>query len=143
MNLEESKITARDITCVVMHLQGLSYETKSGRNKVTGTLLPCYLCPYLGNCIPEGLDDFKYMNKVFGLQTDVTRCAEHHINSYISNSLMQRTMRMEDACEACEKKWCNHAICVGKTLEPLFKLYNKIYSLEDGCLSEKDIRKLR
>ena len=139
----DSQITARDITCVVMHLQGLSYETKSGRNKVTGTLLPCWLCPYLGKCIPKRLDEFVYMDKVFRLQTDVTICAEHHIKSYLYNSLMRRTMRREDACEDCEKKWCNHAICMNKTLAPLFKLYNKIYCLEDGCLSKEDIWKLR
>lgn len=79
--MADSQITARDITCVVMHLQGLSYETKSGRNKVTGTLLPCWLCPYLGKCIPKRLDEFVYMDKVFRLQTDVTICAEHHIKS--------------------------------------------------------------
>lgn len=140
---EESHITTRDITCVVMHLQGLLYETRLGRNSVTGTLLPCWMCPYLGRCMPQGFDEFKYMNKVFELKTDVTRCAEYHINSYINNSLMSRKMRRENACDNCQNKWCNHATCMNKTLKPLFALYNKLNIRCYGYLSKSDIQCLK
>ena len=133
---EESQITTRDITCVVMHLRGLSYETMLGRNRVTGTLLPCCLCPYVRYC---SLDALEFMKKVFELQTDVTRCAEHHINSYINNSLIGKTMRIENACDKCEKRYCNHATCMKETLSQLFELQDELNVRCDGCLNKSDI----